>query len=95
MPPGTGTSMSNCQCVGCAIRGTFECVSSMNVKSLMTQLGLTLLEAQNPDPSVPYNGPTKDPEKLDEELEKRFKDWRYAILNLNTQNISLVRKTGE
>lgn len=47
----------------------------MDIKLLMTDIGLSLLQAQDPDPSKPYNGPTKKPEKLDEEMDSRFQDW--------------------
>ena len=56
--------------------GSFDCQTSMDIKLLMTDVGLTLLQVQDLDPAVPYNGPTDNPDKLDEEMELRFQDWR-------------------
>ena len=60
----------SCPCGGCKLYGTFECVSSMDLQSLMNKIGITFLPAGD--------DPTDDPNKLDEELEKRFMDWRYV-----------------
>jgi hypothetical protein len=59
MSPNISQNGQICKCDGCEIKGGFNCTEAMDIKLLMKDLRLSLLQAQDSDPCKPHNGPKR------------------------------------